>query len=359
MKSKDLAKLLGVSQATISLVLNGKPGISKPLREKLTNQIIELGYESMLAGHENTQAETEQIPAGRKNRGSIIYLSYRSKQEDWNDIYSFYAGVLEGAQQESREIGCNLVIMYRNCESDLTGAIKDTGNVIGLIVVCTAVTDEVLNELNSLKLPYVFIDTFDPTHPVNAVNVDNLQSFHMSVGYLKAKGHRRIGYVQCEAESSSGEDRRVAFRRALKEHHLADRKENYFNPGFSSSPMDTSGLEEQFRQAENLPTALLAENDQNAMRAVNALKRIGKRVPEDVSVIGFDDNPLSRICDPPLTTIRSSRHRIGRECVALIMRLKRLYRTDTTQVPMKISISTELVERESVRDLTKSSEEEE
>ena len=349
MKAKDLAQLLGVSPATISLVLNGKPGISRPLREKLTKQIIELGYEDMLAGHK--QAPEPEAPVSRRNRGSIVYLSYRDKKEEWNDVYSFYAGVLEGAQQESREIGCNLIIMYRSCEEDLVTAIRETGNVLGLIVVCPHITDEVLEELNSLKLPYTFIDSFDFSHPVNSVNVDNLQSFHMSVGYLKSLGHKRIGYVSCSNETTSGEDRRIAFRRALKDHHLADRKENYFVAGEDKSLMDTTSLEEQFRNAENLPTALLSENDREGLRTVNALKRIGFRVPEDVSVIGFDDNPMSRICDPPLTTIRSSRHRIGRECVALIIRLKRLYQSDTTQVPMKMYISTELVERDSVQEL--------
>ena len=346
MKAKELAKLLGVSPATISLLVNDKPGLSQKTRKKLTEQIIELGYGSML-GQGKAAEETKAVEEVSPVRPSIAYISYKQK-DPWEDIYSFYVGVLEGAQQEAREIDCNLVVIYRESESNLKRALKRAGEVIGAIIVCDDVTQEILQELDGLNIPCVFIDVFDPNLPVNSVNVDNRQSMYRIVDYLKNMGHREIGYVVSGWFSDSNEDRRIAFRRAIRDLHLRERQEFFFSAGNEKGPMDTSVLEALFTNLENMPTALCTENDSEALRTVNALKRCGFRVPEDVSVVGFDDNPLSRICEPRLTTVRSSRHRMGRECVAMILRLKRLRESDTVQMPMKISISTDIVERDSV-----------
>ena len=350
MKSKDLAQLLGVSPATISLLLNHKPGLSQRLRDKLTQQIIDLGYGDMLTEHEDDKKKKTRLSKEERTRPSIVYLSYRSRDSEWEEMYAFYSGVQEGAQQEAQETDCNLLVIYRQAEPDLKRAIRRAGDVLGLIVICDEITDEILTELNGLELPYVFVDAFDPMQAVNSVNVDNRQSFYIIIDYLKKRGHREIGYVTCGYENGSSDERRVAFRRALKDHKLRDRREFLFEVGQDKGPMDTTVLEEQFRSIEHMPTALLAENDKEAVRTILALRKVGYQVPEDVSVVGFDDNPISRISDPLLTTVRSSRHRIGRECVALIMRLKRLRETDTVRVPMKIYISTELVERNSVAD---------
>ena len=350
MKSKDLAQLLGVSPATISLLLNHKPGLSQRLRDKLTQQIIDLGYGDMLTQHEDGKKKKARLTQEERSRPSIVYLSYRSKESEWEGMYAFYTGVLEGAQQEAQETDCNLLVIYRQAEPDLKRAIRRAGDVLGLIVICDEITDEILAELNALEQPYVFIDAFDPMQAVNSVNVDNRQSFYIIIDYLKKRGHREIGYVTSGYENGSSDERRVAFRRALKDHKIRERKEFFFEVGLDKGPMDTTVLEEQFRSIEHMPTALLAENDKEAVRTIMALRKVGYQVPEDVSVVGFDDNPISRISDPLLTTVRSSRHRIGRECVALIMRLKRLGETDTVRLPMKITISTELVERDSVAD---------
>ncbi|MCR5005607.1 MAG: LacI family transcriptional regulator [Clostridiales bacterium] len=349
MKSKDLAQLLGVSPATISLLLNHKPGLSQTLRDRLTQQIIELGYGDMLTERSGMSKKKNRQSMEDRSRPSIVYLSYRSKGSEWEDMYAFYSGVQEGAQQEAQETDCNLLVIYRQSE-DLAKAIRRAGDVLGLIVVCDGITDEILEELDALHLPYVFIDAFDPTRAVNAVNVDDRQSFYIIVEYLKKLGHRELGFVTSGFESDSAEERRISYRRALKDHKLRDHREYYFTAGQEKGPMDTTVLEEQFRSIEHMPTAVLAENDKEAVRTIMALRKVGYRVPEDVSVIGFDDNPISRVIDPQLTTVRSSRHRIGRECVALIMRLNRLAESDTVHVPMKISISTELVVRDSVKE---------
>ena len=111
MKAKDLANLLGVSPATISLVLNNKPGLSDKLRSRLTEQIIELGYGDMLGGKTRKAEKTvkTQGATGREHRPSIAFISYIDQDNEWESIYSFYTGVLEGVQWEARETGCNLV----------------------------------------------------------------------------------------------------------------------------------------------------------------------------------------------------------------------------------------------------------
>ena len=352
MKACDLAKLLGVSPATISLVLNDKPGLSQKLRQRLTEQIIELGYEDMLAGSKKKASQQKALSKKDLARPSIAFISYMNNNP-WEEIYSFYGGVLEGAQQEAKDIDCNLVVIYRESETNLKQALRRAGEVIGAVIACDWVNEEVMEELTELEIPLVFIDSFDPTIKVNAVNVDNRQSMYSIVEYLKQRGHRDIGYAMRGDERNANDDRRIAFRRALKDLHLRDRQERYYITGMDHGPMDTSLLEARFKEAETLPTAIVTENDIVGLLVINALKKVGLRVPEDVSVIGFDNNPLSRITDPPMTTVVSSRHRIGRECVALAIRLRNLYKMDMPHLPMKISISTEIIERQSVADITK------
>ncbi|MBR2262735.1 MAG: helix-turn-helix domain-containing protein, partial [Firmicutes bacterium] len=95
MKSKDLAQLLGVSPATISLLLNHKPGLSQTLRDRLTDQIIELGYGDMLTERSGAAKKKSRQPMEDRSRPSIVYLSYRSKGSEWEDMYAFYSGVQE------------------------------------------------------------------------------------------------------------------------------------------------------------------------------------------------------------------------------------------------------------------------
>ena len=346
MKAKDLAKLLGVSPATVSLVLNNKPGVSDSLRAQLTEKILDLGYGSMLKGRETPAAEDDE-----QGRPVVVFLSFLDC-EVWDQAYAFFPGVLEGVEMEARDRGWNVLVYHMKCEENTSveELFRRAGNVIGVIVQSQMVTPEIEEAARKLDAPLVTMDSYDPRLDLNSVNVDNRQSMYAVVHYLKDRGHREIGYVGNDLAEDYQIDRHLSFRRAILELGLPDLDEYLFLAGIEKGPYEFQKLAELFAKAEKMPTALVAESDRAAMRTVNALKQCGYRVPEDVSVIGFDNNPLCQVCEPQLTSVRNSRHLMGRECVMLLQNLRRLRDAGVRTHRLKTLLPTELVERDSVAD---------
>ncbi len=350
MKAKDLAKKLGVSPATISLVLNNKPGISDPLRKSLLEKIKTLGYEDMLCEscrEGNLPAKSASRPQAAR---TIAYLSYMECGD--HDDY-FFSGTLEGAEVEARDNGFNFSVLHRNCYPTipLGELLRQRGNIVGAIVQCSDVTEDILQEIGKVDIPFVFMDVYNFSKKLNCVRVDNFSSMHNMVRYLKERGHKEIGYVYSGWETDWQIDRRNGFRCALSALQLEDRPENYFCAQTGDDLYEHQRLAKLFSSRERLPTALICENDRQAMRAVNALQQIGLRVPEDVSIVGFDNSILSKMTTPKLTTVKNSSHLMGRECVALLQNLLRLEKLGMSPSHLTYELPTELVERDSVRSL--------
>lgn len=354
MKAKDLAKKLGVSPATISLVLNNKPGISDSLRHSLLEKIQELGCGDMLCSSYPQTEEQEDLTLS-KTRPVIAYLIYTSSDERDN-LFAFFPAVLEGAEMEARDNNITLTVLHMNCEgnANLNRLIECSGNVIGVIVQTYNITDCILQDLRTLNVPYVFVDAYRPDVKASSVCVNNEQGILSAVKYLKEKGHQNIGYVYSGCGNDSQIERRRFFHQALRELELEDRRENYFIAGCASETADFDILRELFQNVSQMPTALMAENDRLAWRTMKALQQNGYRVPEDVSVIGFDDRSICTMVEPNLTSVKNYRHLMGRQCVLLLKNIVRLRKLGIKNPCLKCEIPTDLIERDSVRDLTKS-----
>lgn len=354
MKAKDLAKQLGVSPATVSLVLNDKPGVSDSLRAELIEKINAMGCGDMLSRSGKAGKNASRQGDGR-HRQYIAYLSYQSCdqwEEERNDVFAFYPAVLEGAEMEARENGWNLVVYHVRCEGNtpLPELLRRGGEAVGVIVQGEA-TPQVLREVEAVDAPVVFIDSYEPDLDVSSVNVDNRQSMYAVLRHLADLGHREIGYVYGDGKCSWGADRLFAFHRGLNDLQLPDRLEHYFRVPTRRGRLVKTALIEALKQAEHMPTALAAESDEVAVQVIQALKKMGLRVPEDVSVVGFNNADICDMVEPPLTSVRNSRHLMGRECVAMIQNLRRLESAGMRPRRLKYRLPTELISRESVADL--------
>lgn len=352
MKAKDLAKKLGVSPATISLVLNNKPGVSDSLRHSLIEKIQEMGCDNMLCVPTVDLAGKNE-EAANSSRPVVAYLIYTSCDEH-NDRFAFYPAVLEGAEMEARDHNYNLVVFHMNCEgnSSLPDLIQRTGNVIGAIVQTVHITENIINDIKVLDIPCVFVDCYRPDKRVSCVCVNNEQGIFSAVKYLKSRGHRNLGYVSRGGDKTWQKERRQFFHQALVEYGLQDHPENYFVAGIDEDFYNFQSLAKVFSQAPCLPSAFIAENDRQAWRTVQALKSIGRKVPEEISVIGFDDRSLCTMVEPNLTSIKNYRHLMGRECILMLQNLKRLKRLGVKNPCLKYELPTELIERDSVADYT-------
>lgn len=350
MKAKDLAKKLGVSPATISLVLNNKPGISDSLRKSLLEQIQALGHEDMLCESCREGEAPGRNASPQKRMDAIAYLSYLECEDQ--DISYFFPGVLEGAEVEARENGFYFSVLHRKCYPDvpLEELLRRRGNIVGAIIQTDDVTEDILQETSKIDIPFVFMDVYNPAKSLYTVRVNNFSSMHRIISYLKNRGHREIGYVYSGWELDWQKNRRTGFSCVLSDLGLEDRPENYFCAQIGGDIYEYQRLADLFRSREKLPTALVCENDRQAMRTINALHQIGLRVPEDVSVVGFDNTALSKMTNPKLTTVRNSSHLMGRECVALLQNILRLKKLGIKLSHLAYELPTELVERDSVCD---------
>ena len=337
MISKELAAKLGLSAATVSLALNNRPGVSPVTRARVMEEAYRCGMiaENMLPGHPKR----------------ILFLKYRKNGQGSNRSYfaQIFSGVIEGVEQQTRNKGCELSIRTADAE-DLTDVLQrmDSEEVSGLIVLATEMEEEQMLQLDRLPYPVVLLDNYCERTDLPCVMINNEQGVELAVQYLIQHGHRDIGYIHVEGDAVNFRERCIGFYRSMMLHQLPVREENVIR--FSTLYGGEAVFWELRKKLENrktMPTAFAADNDIVAVYAIKVLRELGFRIPEDVSIIGFDNIPVAEWTDPPLTSICTSRHELGGCAVnQLIDRMQ-----NELQGIQKIALKTWLVERKSVRDI--------
>ena len=338
MKAKELAKILGVSPSTVSVVLNGKPGISDQLRTNLEKKIRELGYGDMLInpGSAVRQAAAPAVPV-------IAYLIYM--EEDVNNMFAFFPAVIQGVENEARSLDMNVVVIHMECECKegmLKEQLEKTGNVVGCIAQVHEITEKIQRDIDSIDVPCVFMDSYNPELRVSSVNVDNKQAMHQIVKMLKEKGHSRIGYVGENCGQDYEIDRHFSFIRALAALDLP------YVPFYDLfDHLDEDRLKEMFDR-QDPPTAFVTQMDSVAMWTMDVLKGIGLTIPQEVSVVGFHNTSICELTRPRLTSVTNSGQLMGRECVHMLRILRRLADLGEKCPRLKFYMPTDLVVRDSV-----------
>jgi len=199
----------------------------------------------------------------------------------------------------------------------------------------------------------VFIDTYVDFLPFDFVDMNNEDSVFTVVSDFAARGHRAIGMVKGAIETRNFKLREEGFAASLQRLGLPFDRRFVFavDSTFHGAHEDMRRI---LRSGPKLPTALFCANDIIACGCIKALKEEGIRVPEDISIIGFDDLPLSAVVDPPLTTIQVSKAQIGRMAIQLLVTR---VRGPAGSPPVKVLIGGSLIERQSVRDISNQAEE--
>jgi LacI family transcriptional regulator len=334
MKIKEIAKLANVSVATVSLVLNNKPGISESTRQKILKISKSLSDSSPHPGF-------AQI-----SNGSIKFLKIVKHGHVLNrDHNVFIASYIDGLEEEARTHGYNLEVT--NFVSEATAEIvKSFGNVSigGLIVLGTELNEDDIILFKQLEIPVVFIDTIFEHLSFDFVDMDNVEAAYQIVKQFLEFGHREIGFVKSDLNNFTLRER--GFRSALSYFNLPLQEKYIFrvDSTFNGAYSDMLQL---LNRGIKLPTALFCCNDIVAYGCIKALREKGIQVPNDISIIGFDDIPMSAFMDPPLTTMKVSKRLIGKTAMKLM--IEKL--ANHTGILSKITIGGELVIRDSVKKL--------
>jgi LacI family transcriptional regulator len=333
----DIARIAEVSPAAVSLALNNKTGVSTVVRQKIIDVALSMGYQS---------AFTEQYKIINENI-VIKLLKIAKHGHIINERHNaFITEYMEGIETvtKSRKYKLEVAFFNRTPLEDIISSQRDI-DADGFIVLGTELLAHELDLFNELSRPIVFIDTYFPLSAYDCVDMDNIDGVFRAVQYLYRSGHRSIGLVKGSYETRNFKVRETGFREAMEYFSLPIQENFIFSvdPAFDNSVNDMNKFLDKHR---NLPTAFFCMNDIIAYGCIRALRDHDRKIPGDISVIGFDDLPSSNYTDPPLTSIRVSTHQIGQRALE---RLAERITGVSDNKPETILIAGNLIERESVK----------
>lgn len=334
-KAKDIAKELGVSTATVSLVLNNKPGVGEQRRREILEKIQELDCEYM-------------IKDSIVNKGSIGFVVYKRNGSIIAES-PFFNFILEGINDSIRKYGYNLNFLYLNKDTppaEQEYQLKSSGCRGFIIFAVEMQMDDVQMFIDS-KLPFTMLDNSFQERDIDAVAINNAQGTSKAVEYLYQMGHREIGYIKSKVRINSFDERRSVFKRKMHRLGLESKPEYVVEVGYSETEM-REDFKLYLAQNPKLPTAFFAENDLIGCNAVKSLQEMGHHVPEEVSVIGFDNRPITDVIEPGLTTINVPKNIFGPAAVDLLISRMEKKREQS----LKIEVGTNLIVRQSVKKIT-------
>lgn len=334
-KVKDLAKMMNVSPATVSLVLNNKPGISEATRNKVRQSIKELGYEELLV-EEKTIKKNILFVVYRKNGLTPISTPYFSQ---------IFSEIIEGVENQIKIRGYNLMISYIDEKSVWEEISKiNRGNVEGVLLLATDMGEEQITAFEEINVPLVIIDNYVEQKEIVCITINNEMGVSQAIRHLKEKGHTKIGYLHTNEQITNFSERYYGFLRGMHRFGLPLDSNDIITIDSDGGERSYRELIERLIKKDNLPTAFFADNDIVAMMAMKILREMGYKIPEDISIIGFDNMALSEMVDPPLTTIHVPKYKIGVVAANTIIDIN-----ENLEGPMKIEIGTKLIDRRSVR----------
>ncbi len=298
---KDIAVKLGISTVTVSKALNDKDGVSIELRNKIKKLADEMGYRyNMLA--------KSMRDGCSYNMGVIVAEHFMGEQSFYLNFFKHisiqlekhnYCGILQILSQQDEE---NLVLPKVYYERKVDG-----------LIILGQVSKPYIEALQNIDIPIVFLDFYDENSQIDSIAVDNFNSAYELTNYLIKNGHENIGFVGNIYATSSIQDRFLGFYKSLLEHGY---KLNY---DYVISDRDEYGKYIDIKLPTDMPTAYVCNCDEVARNVINKLKEMGKAVPNDISIVGFDNDMFSTISEPQLTTVEVDVEEMSRMAIKFIL----------------------------------------
>jgi LacI family transcriptional regulator len=341
---RDVAVLAGVSMGTASQALNNRPHVALETRTRVLEAAQSLGYTPVRAATFVHQAL------------SVVGMIVKHDAGEPFAVNPFYSYIQAGIEQECQRN--QLSLMVANIEVDRRSRpvswppMMLDRHIDGILIVGAFVEDTIHQIRQHSDMPIVLVDGYAAGNLFDSVIIDNANGAYVAVRYLIERGHSRIGLVGTAPDAyPSLRERRTGYIRALKRSGI--RKPYFADFSVARNGQTRENGYDATRELLNRApeiTALLASNDQVAVGALNAVRDMGREVPGDVSIIGFDDQDISHQVSPALTTVRVHKTWLGQMAVETLRR-----RAEQPDRPITtLAVSTELVIRASVRPLERS-----
>lgn len=298
---QDIANRLNISKGTVSKALNGAPDISETLQKTVLETAVEMGYTKI-----------------RRQKDVQKKLCILIENMEYKEPHQFGYEIILGFRQSAEPAGYAIDIIEMT-EKQQKNTPYDVfmlqNHYLGAFVVGFSLNEPWMKDFRTSRMPTVLYDNYIIGNPNTAyVGIDNAEGMELAISHLKKLGHKKIGYLGSAPGSHIMQVRHKAFFHALKQKGLKS------EPTYAgSSYYITQCLEKHLPRLLNLGvTAIICSHDQLANAAMIQCQQLGYHVPDDISIIGFDDLPICAYTSPPLTTIRQDRIQLGKSAYAAL-----------------------------------------
>ena len=297
---KTIAERCGVSTATVSKALNDHKDISEATRKRVRQVADELGYFPNAAAR-----------ALKTNRSYNIGVLFE-EEAGRGLTHEYFSGVLNGLKKQAEKLGYDITFI-NTCFENRKMSYYDHcryRNFEGVAIVCADFNEPDVVELMNSELPVVTIDYVH--HNCTAVTSNNIQGIEELVKYIYSQGHRKIAYIHGQEGSTVTRERLASFYRAVDELG-PELPENYIR---TANYLEIQGAAEQTKELLNLPnppSCIIYPDDTSLIGGRNVIIKRGMKIPQDISVAGYDGTMMSQLLYPKLTTISQNTELIGEE----------------------------------------------
>lgn len=339
MKLNDIAKKLGVSAASISIVRHGKSGVSPATRRQIQMALEENGY--TYKDYTVPGLTIRKDPAGISNYMCLLKYNRSALLTEKNE--GFVDNVISTVGAYARSEGYELI--YRCVQHthyhDVLQEIAES-NCSGLLVIGTEMERNEIIDLTSLRKPTVLLDCDHPNMLISSVTMNNRALAYEAVTHLIEKSKGDVGYLQSCIRTGNCKSRENGYYEALRDYGIKINKNHVFclTPSLMGAYNDMLA---QLSLGRELPRALFADNDVIAVGAMQAMSQHEIHVPDDVYLVGVDNTMLAQVSSPPLSSMQISHSELGLRAITLL--LEHIAHPELS--PEQIYISSKLVIRES------------
>lgn len=299
---KNVAQKLGISVSTVSRALNNDKNISAKVKKK----IFEL---------------TDSSEFKRKGQKSNIIPFFIDKNFFISTEY-FYNRVIEGIE-ETLSKNSNYIFQFILLDQSIH-SIKNLNiniNKIAGVIISGSYRDSFILEIKKLNIPLVLVDYYLPAEDISSILIDNIDGIIKGMKYLSELGHKEIAYLSGDIKSDIGsQDRLTGYLRSLELFNLA-KNDNYIISSDFTIKSSYESMKKFMCKTNKFPTAIMTANDIVAIGVMEAIKEAGLKIPEDISVLGFDDIELAGEVIPKLSTMRIKKKTMGSLAVKRLIKL--------------------------------------
>jgi LacI family transcriptional regulator len=335
---KDIAEKLNISINAVSLALNDKDGVSEKTKAEVIRIANELGYLKVSSSN-------------NKDKSKNICILIESRY--FRDVY-FYSKVIIGIENEARKNDYVIIVSLLDKYTLEVPTCITNKKVDGILIV-GAINDNYLEKILKYNIPVVLVDHASFKLPTDAILTQNFFGSYKATNYLLEKGHKKIGFFGEIDLTLSFKERWLGYSECMRRFYNYDDK--IINKLFKYSIIkdvekyvfkkDYKKISEMILSLEELPTAFICSNDDAALTLFNSLNSLGIRVPDDISIIGFDDIELCSLVNPNLTTMRIEKELMGQKAVKRL-----LWRMENRNAHIEhIKLDVKLIERGTVKSL--------